>query len=426
MAPLILSHSEPGPRVVIVGAGFAGLNAAKILAREDICVTVVDRRNHHLFQPLLYQVASAALSPADISYPIRGVLSGRRNVRVLLDEVTGFDLEKRLVVCDHVHIEYDYLLVASGAKGSYFGRDEWEKHAPGLKSLADAIAIRQRILLAFERAECESDPKRREALLTFVVVGAGPTGVELAGAIGEISRQVLIDDFRAIDPRDARVILVEGGDRVLRAFPEDLSAKAERSLRDLGVWIWKNRRVSDVAADHVMIGDLHVETHNVFWAAGVSASRLGQALGAALDRGGRVVVNSDLSIPAHPEVFVAGDLANFEHGLEQALPGVAPVALQQGRHVAANIQRMIEKRAPEPFVYRDKGALATIGRASAVAQIGRVKLSGWIAWLAWLFIHIMYLVGFRNRVSVLLNWAWSYVRFSRGARLIYGNVDESG
>lgn len=410
------------PRVVIVGAGFAGLAAAKALRGDDVDVVVVDRQNHHLFQPLLYQVATAALSPSDIAYPVRAILKKRRRTRTLLAEVVAIDPEARRVILRDGEIPYDYLILAPGARHSYFGNDSWERLAPGLKGLGDALEIRRRILLAFEKAERETDPERRQALLTFVVVGAGPTGVELAGAIAEIGRQVMRDDFRAIDPTDTRVILVEAGPRILAGFDEDLSLRAEEQLRGLGCWVWKNKAVRDIRPDYAVVGEQRVPTRTVLWAAGVQASPLGRCLEAERDRGGRVVVGEDLSVPGRPEIFVVGDLARFEQD-GRPLAGVAPVAMQQGRRAALNVLASIAGRPREPFRYVDRGSMATIGRAAAIAQVGRIKLSGLGAWLAWLFIHLMYLVGFRNRLAVLFNWAWAYIKRQRGARLIYGDIE---
>jgi len=414
----ILAQSHVRPRVVIIGAGFGGLEAAKVLRGEPTAVTLVDRQNHHLFQPLLYQVATAALSPGDISYPVRAVFREDKLTNVLLAEATAVDLDAKRVQLADGELEYDYLILATGARHSYFGNPQWERFAPGLKDLRDALEIRRRILLAFEKAERESDPAAREALLTFVIVGGGPTGVELAGAIAEIAHQVLIDDFRQIDPASTRVILVQSGDRVLPGFPEELSAKAEHALKKLGCWVWTGKRVTDLGSDHVMIGEQRVATCTTLWAAGVRASSLGKSLEVELDQAGRVVVGEDLSIPGHPEVFVAGDLASISQSGEK-LPGVAPVAIQQGRHAARNIDLLISSKPTMAFEYVDKGSLATIGKAAAVARIGKMKLSGLIAWLAWTFIHVMYLVGFRNRVVVTFSWIWSYVRTQRGARLIY-------
>ncbi|HWB75418.1 MAG TPA: NAD(P)/FAD-dependent oxidoreductase [Nannocystaceae bacterium] len=406
--------------IVVVGGGFAGLGAAQALASgagPDVAITLVDRRNHHLFQPLLYQVATAGLSPADISMPIRSVLSKHKNVAVRLGEVFDIDLVHRIVHADTGRIPYDYLVLACGATHSYFGHDEWEEFAPGLKTLEQATEIRRRVLTAFELAELEDDRARRRELLTFVIVGGGPTGVELAGALGELSRHTLSHDFRRVDPSATRVILVEGGPRILSSFDEELSRSAARSLEQLGVTIWTDTRVSHVDAHGVRAGEEYVRAATVLWAAGVKSSPLGTVLGVPLDNAGRVPVERDLSIAGHREVFVIGDLAHFEHEGE-ALPGLAPVAMQQGRAAAKNILADLRDHPREPFVYFDKGTMATIGRASAVAQSHSFKLDGFTAWLAWCFIHILYLVGFRNRVLVFIQWVWSYIRYRRGARLI--------
>ncbi len=421
----LLEYPSDRPRIVIVGAGFGGLNAALRLAGDDCEVVVVDRANHHLFQPLLYQVATAALSPGDISYPIRAILKNNKRTRTLLGEVAGIDPASNTVRLRDGEIRYDYLILAAGVRHSYFGHGEWERAAPGLKGLGDALEIRRRILLAFEKAERETDEAARKALLTFVVVGGGPTGVELAGAIAEIARQVMVDDFRAIDPKDARVILIEAGPRVLSSFPEELSKKAEASLRDLRVWVWTGIAVEDVRADHVRLSNgTKVEARTTLWAAGVEASPLGKMLGVETDRAGRVPVEPDLTVKGLPNVFVIGDLASFPGKDGKPLPGVAPVALQQGRHAAHNVRRAIAGKPLEPFTYFNKGNLATIGRAAAIADLGFVRLSGLIAWLAWLFVHVLYLVGFRNRVMVTMGWAWAYIRMQRGARLIYGDVED--
>ena len=408
------------PHVVIVGAGFGGLYAARAFKDADVRVTVIDRRNYHLFQPLLYQVATAGLSPGDIAYPIRGVLNKQKNARVFLAEVTAIDVEAGKVVLQDGEISYDYLILAAGACHSYFGHPEWEAYAPGLKGVEDALEIRRRILLAFEKAERETDEARRLALLTFVIVGGGPTGVELAGAIGEIACKVLVGDFRTINPQEARIILIEAGPRVLPSFPEDLSTKAEVSLRRLCVDVRKNSPVTAIRPGLVETGDEHIPAATVLWAAGVAASPLARSLGVPLDRAGRVLVETDLSIPGHPEVFVIGDLAAFVHQAGHALPGLAPVAIQQGRHAAQNILRRCRGLSSTPFQYVDKGTLATIGRAAAVADFGAVKLSGFLAWIAWIFIHIFFLIGFRNRFIVLFEWAWAYVTLQRSARLITG------
>jgi NADH:quinone reductase (non-electrogenic) len=413
-----------GARVVIVGGGFGGLYAARALGGKNVQVTVVDRRNHHLFQPLLYQVATAALSPGDIAYPIRAALRKQSNARVLLAEATSIDLANHCLVLKDGSVLYDYLILATGARHAYFGHEEWEENAPGLKSLEDALEIRRRILLAFERAERESDEHQRRALLTFVIVGAGPTGVELAGAIAEIARQVMVSDFRAIDPRDARVVLVEAGDRILSTFPVKLSEAAEASLKQLGVDILKNRRVTSIELRRVVLGPETIESETVLWAAGVTASPLAQSLGVPLDRVGRVRVEPDLTVPGHPEVMVIGDLALLIDQNGNPLPGVCPVAIQQGRHVARNILRAIQGLPTEVFHYHDKGNLATIGRAHAVADLGRLRISGIWAWLAWLFVHVFFLIGFRNRFVVIFEWAWAYFTFQRGARLITGDIEK--
>ena len=417
-------YPNRAPRVVIVGAGFGGLNAAKELSGGPADVVAVDRRNYHLFQPLLYQVATAALSPGDIAYPIRAVLSKYKNARTLLGDVSGIDPDRKKVLLHDGELDYDYLVVATGAKYSYFGQDAWERIAPPLKRLEDALEIRRRILLAFEKAEREPDEAKRKALLTFVVVGGGPTGVEMAGAIAEIARRVLVEDFRSIDPRDSRVILVEAGPRILSMFSENLSKKAEEALKKIGCWVWTGTKVEAVEPGRVTLdGGRRVEACTTLWAAGVKASRLGQQTGGELDRLGRVVVNPDLTVPGRSEIFVIGDLANLPGEDGKPLPGLAPVAMQQGRHAGRNILRAIQGKPLEPFRYRDKGSMATIGRAAAIAKVGKIELAGLLAWLAWLFIHVMYLVGFRNRVAVLFNWAWSYVRMQRSARLIYGDVE---
>ena len=412
------------PQVVIVGAGFGGLYAARALKRADVRVTVIDRRNHHLFQPLLYQVATAGLSPGDIAYPIRAVLRRQKNARVLLEEAVAVDVGARKVRLTGGEIPYDYLILATGAQHSYFGHDDWEPWAPGLKSLEDALEIRRRILLAFERAEREPDESRRKALLTFVIVGGGPTGVELAGAIAEISRHVMAQDFRVIDPRQARIVLVEAGPRILPAYPESLSAKAQASLEKMGVEVLTKSMVTSVLPDAVRIGERQIQTMTTVWAAGVQASPLARSLGAPLDRAGRVLVGPDLTIPGHPEAFVIGDLAAFLHPGGKPLPGVAPVAIQQGRHAARNIVRARQGKPLEPFHYLDKGSLATIGRAAAVADFGRIRLSGFFAWLAWLVVHIFFLIGFRNRFVVMIDWAWAYFAYHRAARLITGDIDK--
>jgi NADH dehydrogenase len=406
------------PQVVIIGGGFGGLNAARGLAGAPVRVTLVDRRNHHLFQPLLYQVATAALSPGDIASPIRWVLRRQKNIQVLLAEVERVDVERRRVVLDRGELPYDFLVVASGARHAYFGHDHWQTHAPGLKDLDDALAIRRRILLAFERAEREPDAASQQRLLTFVIVGGGPTGVELAGALAEIARHTLRRDFRAIDPSRARILLLEAGPSILPAFPEDLRTAALASLRRLGVEVRVNAAVTDVGANSIMAGGERLEPSVTLWAAGVAASKLGRTLGAPVDRAGRVIVQRDLTVPGHPEVAVIGDLASFIPDGGRPLPGVAQVAIQQGRHAAANISRALAGESLVPFHYRNLGDMATIGRAAAIADLGRIHLSGWIAWLAWLFIHIVQLIGFRNRILVLVQWASAYFTHQRSARLI--------
>ena len=411
------------PRIVVIGGGFGGLKAAESLARLPVQITVVDRKNHHTFQPLLYQVATAGLSPADIAAPIREILAKHENVEVLLGEVVGFDLERRLVKLHGAELPYDYLVVAAGASHAYFGHDDWEPLAPGLKTIEDALEIRRRVLLAFEIAEREAVLTGQHWPLNFVIVGAGPTGVELAGTLAEIARKSLAHNFRAIDPQKTRVLLVEAGPSVLSTYPEDLRNSAVKQLHRLGVEVRTNAPVTDIREGEVRIGDEAVPAAIVLWAAGVSASPLGRALGAPVDRAGRVLVEADLSIPGHPEVFVIGDLASLKAAEGKLLPGVAPVAMQQGKWVGRQVAADLAGNPRQPFRYLDKGSLATIGRAAAIAQFGRVHISGYFAWLAWLFIHILFLIGFRNRLIVMISWAWSYITFKRGARLITG---ESG
>ena len=406
------------PRVVIVGGGFGGLYAARALGDAALDITLVDRTNHHVFQPLLYQVATASLSPSQIAYPIRGVLRRQQNTRVHLAEVTAVDVANRKVLLRDGELPYDYLVLAAGARHAYFGHPEWEPLAPGLKTLEDALDIRGRILLAFERAERERDPERRRAQLTFVVVGGGPTGVELAGAIGEIACKVMTRDFRAIDTRETRTILVEAGPRILPTFPDTLSEKAERSLERLCVEVRTGEAVTRMEPGAVWIGGDRVASGTVLWAAGVAPSLLARSLGAPLDRAGRVVVNADLTIPGHSEVFVIGDLAACNDATGTPLPGLAPVAIQQGQYAARAILHAMRGEAREPFRYRDRGTMATVGRASAVVTLGRLRLSGYPAWLLWCFVHILWLIGFRNRFLVMIEWAWAYLRSERSARLI--------
>ncbi|HEU0052858.1 MAG TPA: NAD(P)/FAD-dependent oxidoreductase [Longimicrobium sp.] len=411
------------PHVVVVGGGFGGLSTARALGRAGVSVTLIDRRNHHVFQPLLYQVATAALSPADISAPIRSVLRRERNVEVLMGEVASVDqAAKEVVLGDGRRLAYDFLVLATGATHAYFGHPEWESVAPGLKNIEDATEIRRRFLLAFEAAEQEEDEAERRALLTFVVVGGGPTGVEMAGAFAEIARHSLVRDFRHIDPSSSRILLLEGGPRLLTAYEEKLSAYAERALRRIGVEVRTNAIVTRIEPDAVFVGEERIPTRNVVWAAGVTASPLGKALGLDTDRVGRVPVEPDLTVPGHPEIYVIGDLAVLGGKDGKPLPGVAPVANQQGRHVARNIRRTLKGEPRQPFSYWDKGSMATIGRRAAVVQAGKITVKGWFAWLAWLFIHIFFLIGFRNRLAVMLQWAWNYLTWQRGARLITGEV----
>jgi len=406
------------PRVVVIGAGFAGLNAAKALANAPVDVTVVDRKNHHTFQPLLYQVALAVLSPAEIASPVRSVLHRAANTEVLLGEVKGFDLQKRLVLLDDLDLSYDYLIVAAGATHAYFGHPEWEEFAPGLKTLEDATEIRRRILMAFETAERELYAKRTPPPLNFVVVGAGPTGVELAGAISDIAGRHLTKEFRSIDPRQSRIILLEGGPRVLPAYSEDLSASAERQLKEMGVEVRTNAMVTNIEDGAVCVGKEKIPASVILWGAGVSASPLGKMLGVPIDKAGRVVVQPDLSLPGHPEVFVVGDLASATRHNGQPVPGVAPAAIQMGKFAARQIKRAVEGKPREKFEYLDKGSLATIGRSRAVGELGKIHISGYFAWLAWLFIHLLFLVGFRNRLFVMSEWAWAYLTYNHSARLI--------
>src|SRR5262245_30116721 len=414
------------PRVVIIGGGFGGLSAAKALRRAPFEITLIDRNNHHLFQPLLYQVATAGLSPADIASPIRGILRNQRNVKVMLAEVSGVDTARKEVIADGRRIAYDYLVVATGARHAYFGHDDWAAFAPGLKTIDDATALRRRILLAFERAENEVDADERRRLMTFVVIGGGPTGVEMAGAIAELAKRALAADFRAIDPRSARIILVEAAPRLLTPFDPSLSEAARRALLHLGVEVKLGAPVSECNAEGVRAGGEFIGSRTIIWAAGVMASAAGRWLGGETDRAGRLKVRADLSVPGHPEVFVIGDTAEVTAADGTPLPGVAPVAKQQGQYVARALVARAEGRTIEAFHYRDYGLLATIGRSRAVAQFGRLHLSGLIAWVLWSVAHIYFLIGFRNRSIVALNWAWSYLTFQRGSRLITGPLPSSG
>ncbi len=417
-----MEHQESQkPHVVIVGGGFGGLQAAQHLGDEPVRVTLIDRTNYHLFQPLLYQVATAALSPADIAAPIRSVLSKFANIEVILAEVKAVDVVARTVSTGDEQIAYDYLILATGSRHSYFGHDEWERLAPGLKSLEDAIEIRRRVLMAFEYAEKISDDSARKAAMTFTIIGGGPTGVEMAGAIAEIARHTLAKDFRHIDPAHARVVLIEGEPRVLASFPEDLSASALKQLQALGVEVRTGVHAENLTEAGLEVKGEFIPCRVKIWAAGNNASFVGKTLGVPVDRAGRVIVNDDLTIPAHPEVQVVGDLANFSHDKGKPLPGVSPVAMQQGRHAARNVLGMLDGRKQERFRYWDKGSMATIGRNKAVADLNYMHLSGLPAWLVWLFVHILFLVGFRSRVAVLLQWGWSYLTFNAGARLITRN-----
>jgi NADH dehydrogenase len=433
-------------RVVIVGAGFGGLNAAQSLANAPVSITVIDRQNHHTFQPLLYQVATAGLSPGEIAAPIRSILNSHKNVEVLMAEVTGFDLERRLVKTADMEVPYDSLIVAAGASHAYFGHDEWQTLAPGLKTIEDALEIRRRVLSAFELAErraaaSEGTTAEANEPLNFVVVGGGPTGVELAGTLAEICRHALARDFRAIDPRRARIHLIEGGPLILPVYPEDLSRSGLEQLQRLGVEVLTSTMVTGIEPGVIIMGSVRMEAAVILWAAGVAASPLGKKLGVPTDRAGRVLVNPDLSLPGHREVFVIGDLAALKDASGKMLPGVAPVAIQQGRFVGKLIARELDPGAPSfsrslreagdsdsraAFRYHDKGSLATIGRAAAVAQFGKIHISGFMAWMAWLFVHILFLIGFRNRILVFIQWAWSYFTYERGARLITGGTNLPG
>jgi len=414
------------PRVIVVGAGFGGLTAAQSLGRLPVRVTVVDRKNHHTFQPLLYQVATAGLSPGEIAAPIRWILRSHRNIEVLLEEVRDFNIKKRQVITNEGVLPYDYLVIAAGASHAYFGHPEWEHLAPGLKSIEDALEIRRRVLLAFELAERQVAAGEPEFPLNFVVVGGGPTGTELSGTLAEICRHVLSKEFRAIKPERTRILLLEGGPRVLAAYSDELSAKAKQQLEHLGVEVRTSSVVTRVEPGAVWVGNQRISAQVVLWAAGVAASPLGKKLGVPVDRAGRVQVQPDLSIPDHPEIFVIGDLAALQDAHGKFLPGVAPVAIQQGKWIAKTIARDLEHQPRRPFRYHDRGSLATIGRAAGVAQFPRFSLSGYLAWLAWLFVHIFFLIGFRNRLIVMIQWAWSYLTYERGARLITGSNDLPG
>jgi len=418
--------SKQRPRVVIVGAGFGGLTAARRIARLPVQVTIVDRKNHHTFQPLLYQVATAGLSPGEIAAPIRWILRSYSNIEVLLEEVFDFNLEEKKVITKEQILDYDYLIVASGATHAYFGHEEWEPLAPGLKTIEDALEIRRRVLLAFELAERHAASGQGEMPLNFVVIGGGPTGVELAGTLAEIARHALKHEFRSIRPERTRIVLIEGSAKVLGAYSQALSQKAKEQLQRLGVEVRTSHVVTRVEPGAVWVGEERIAAQVVLWAAGVAASPLGRKLGVPVDRAGRVLVQTDLRVAGHSEVFVIGDLAALADESGKMLPGVAPVAIQQGEYVAKAVARELEHQPRRSFQYHDKGSLATIGRAAGVAQFGNLKLSGYFAWLAWLFIHIFFLIGFRNRLLVMIQWAWSYLTYERGARLITGSSDLPG
>jgi NADH:ubiquinone reductase (H+-translocating) len=409
------------PHIIIIGGGFAGLYTARGLRHVEADITLLDRHNYHLFQPLLYQVATAGLNPSDIAAPIRSILRQQKNVSVLLGEAVSVDvLKKHVHLADGATLTYDHLVIATGATHSYFDHPEWEAFAPGLKSIDDALEIRRRVLLAFEAAERSNDAAERDALLTFVIIGAGPTGVELAGALSEIARQTMVRDFRSINPESARVILIEGRDRVLPPYPPELSEKARLQLVELGVDVITGALVTDVSDREVRIGERVIPTRTVLWGAGVQASPLAKSLGVPLDRAGRVLVEPDLTIPGHPDVFVLGDLAAVQQYDGSFVPGVAPAAIQEGQHTALNLERAVEGQPLRAFKYNDKGSLATIGRAAAVADFGKLRFGGFLAWMAWLVIHIFFLIGFRNRFLVITQWAWAYLTYQRGARLITG------
>ena len=429
--PITAANTQPvggrrsgRPRVVVVGGGFAGLEAVKIFKGEDVDVCLVDRSNHHLFQPLLYQVATAGLVPADIARPLREIFRHQENVRVVLTEVQRVDVAARKVVTEDLVLDYDFLILATGSRHSYFGHDDWEKFAPGLKNLADAVNIRTRMLIAFEIAEKAIEQSERDAAMTFVIVGGGPTGVEMAGAISEIARHTMTRDFRHIKSSNAKVILIEGGPHILGAYPADLSGKARQQLNDIGVEVHEGVQVTNVTAEGVEIkGGQFIPARTVVWAAGNAASPLGKTLGVPVDKAGRVIVNEDLTIPGHPEVQVIGDMANFSHQTGKPLPGVSPTAMQEGRHAARNILETLAGGQPMKFHYWDKGTLATIGRNKAVGDLNFMHVSGFIAWAAWAGIHLFYLVGYRNRLAVMGEWVWNYITFYKGSRLITGTRD---
>jgi NADH dehydrogenase len=423
---LVVQSNSVDPHVLILGGGFGGLEAGKVLRGKPVRVTILDRHNYHLFQPLLYQVATATLSPGDIASPIRWIFRRAANVRVLLGEAAAIDAANRRVqLSDGATLDYDFLIVATGASHTYFGHDDWSQYAPGLKTLEDALHIRRRILLAFERAEREPDAARRQELLTFVLVGGGPTGVELAGTLAEIARQTLRPEFRSIDPSQARIVVVEAGPTILSSFPEDLRNAARASLRRLRVEVREGAAVTGVDAGGVMLGAERISAGTVLWTAGVAASPLVRSLGVPLDRAGRVLVQPDLSVPGHPEVFVVGDAAVCLDDKGKPLPGVAQVAMQQATHAARGILARLSGSASKPFVYRDLGNMAIVGRGAAVADLGWIRFSGVIAWFSWLFLHIVQLIGFRNRLLVLLQWAVAFVTFQRSVRLITNDEERS-
>ncbi|HEX8465637.1 MAG TPA: NAD(P)/FAD-dependent oxidoreductase [Abditibacterium sp.] len=421
------SKTGPRPHVIVVGGGFGGLYAARALAKHPVDITVIDKENYHLFQPLLYQIATAALSAGDIASPIRSILRKYKNIRVLMGEVTDIDIHGKRVILEQGDFHFDYLVVATGATGTYFGHDEWAQHAPGLKTIEDALDIRRRIFCAYETAEAHpAGSPERDALMTFVCIGGGPTGCEMAGAIREIASQTLKSDFRAIDPSKSKVILLQSGQRILPEYPEDLSATARKYLEKMGVEVRTGSRVTNITKDGVFVGETFIPAKTVIWGAGVQASPLGAKLGVPLDKGGRVIVNPDLSIPSHANVFVIGDLANSTPPGKDPLPGIAPTAIQMGVHVAKNIGALVAGERATDFVYDDRGMLATIGRNSAVGIAKGYKVRGFIAWLMWLLIHIYFLIGFENRALVMMNWAYSYMSFSRSSRLITGSNSSSG
>ncbi len=420
-----MNRTNKKPKVVIIGGGFGGLEAAKCLAKKPVEVTLIDKKNHHTFQPLLYQVATAVLSPGEIASPIRRILHKYKNIEVILGEAIGYDLERRTVkLQDDEEVSFDYLIVAAGARHSYFGNDEWADSAPGLKTVEDALEIRRRVLLAFELAEREAILTGTHEPLNFVVVGGGATGVELAGAIAGIARQALANDFKAIDTTKARVMLYEGGERILNGFSPELSARAKRDLEDLGVEVYLNSFVTDLKDGNVKVGDEWIECDVAIWATGVAASFLGEELGAEIDKAGRVLVNEDLSVPNHKNIFVIGDMAHFVQKDGSLVPGVAPAAIQMAQTACKNILNDLKNQPREKFEYWDKGSMATIGRNRAIVEAGRFKLTGFLAWLAWLFVHVITLIGFRNKLYVLSEWFWAYISRERSARLITGDSDE--